>query len=321
MKLLAALLLMVAGAAAQPVPIGYFGPADPQHPQGGSIWQGAVLAIEEANEQGGYNGRPFRLVQRWDENPWSGGAAVVIKMAYEDRVWAIVGGIDGVSTHLAEQVVAKARLALVDPASTDRSVNAAFVPWMFSLMPDDQALMEALANAVGDRFVLVSATDHDTRITTREFLKAIGTRRPQRHVEFAGGSAEISEIARQVADLAPAEVVLLAGIEDSSTMLLALRTAGCEAPVFGGPSMGRKAFFELTGEATSNVRFAAPKHPSDDARLSDYAAAYAYDAVRLVVDAIRTAGEDRDAIRDAIREAVPWDSAGRNRATVELGSW
>ena len=33
------------------------------------------------------------------------------RIVYQDRVWAIIGGIDGPSAHLAEQVVAKARLA------------------------------------------------------------------------------------------------------------------------------------------------------------------------------------------------------------------
>ena len=65
--------------ASREVRIGYFGPDDPDHPVGGAIWQGAKLAIEESNAAGGYQGLPFRLVQDWDENPWSGGAASVAR--------------------------------------------------------------------------------------------------------------------------------------------------------------------------------------------------------------------------------------------------
>ena len=70
---------------------------------------------------------------------------MVVEMAYNDRVWAIIGSIDGVATHVAEQVVTKALLPLIDPGSTDRTVNAAMVPWMFSCLPGDPAIADALA--------------------------------------------------------------------------------------------------------------------------------------------------------------------------------
>jgi branched-chain amino acid transport system substrate-binding protein len=92
-------------------------------------------AIEEVNKDGGYNGRPFRLVPKWSDSPWTAGGRMVVEMAYNDRVWAIVGSIDGVATHVAEQVITKALLPLIDPGSTDRTVNAAMVPWMFSCLP------------------------------------------------------------------------------------------------------------------------------------------------------------------------------------------
>ena len=72
----AALWAQLGGAQ---VSIGYFGPHDPGHSQGGAYWCGARLAIEEANQQGGYRGEPYRLVSAWDENPWTGGAKLVVQ--------------------------------------------------------------------------------------------------------------------------------------------------------------------------------------------------------------------------------------------------
>ncbi len=99
------------------------------------MWNAACLAVEQANRAGGYNGLPFRLVAGWSDNPWGSGVTEVARMAYVHKVWAIIGGIDGPSTHLAEQVVAKARLTLLSSASTDKTVNLANVPWMFSCLP------------------------------------------------------------------------------------------------------------------------------------------------------------------------------------------
>ncbi len=330
------------------VRIGYFGPDDPDHPVGGAIWKGAKLAIEEANAAGGYRGLPFRLVQEWDENPWSGGAAGVVHMVYEEGVWAVIGGIDGASTHLAEQIVAKARLALVDPASTDRTVNAAKVPWTFSCMPDDRALMASigealLASADRESFILVSATDHDSRIMAQEFLSFVRREHggPQRHLEFRHGSHRIPELARQIAESGARAVVVLAGASDSAALLRALRGAGAEPSIFGGPSMGRRSFLERAGPAAEGVRLPLTVWESDageafsekfSARWNaapDYAASHAYDAARLLVTAIRRAGLDRERIRAALAELSPWQGAsgtiqwdpiGRNSRGARLGT-
>ena len=78
----------------------------------------------------------------------------VTRMVYEDSVWALVGGIDSASTHLAEQVTTKARLPLVCGASTDRTMNSAIVPWMFSVLPGNQLQAPLLAAELSRRIGL-----------------------------------------------------------------------------------------------------------------------------------------------------------------------
>jgi ABC-type branched-subunit amino acid transport system substrate-binding protein len=329
------------------VRIGYFGPDDPDHPVGGTLWQGTLLAIEEANASGGYRGLPFRLVQDWDENPWSGGAAGVARMVYRDEVWALIGGIDGTSTHLAEQVVAKARLALVDPASTDRTVNSANVPWLFSSMPADPALMATLGEALlaspgRASFILASATDHDSRIMAREFLAFVqgGHGAPLRHFEFGRGSHRMPELAKQIAEAGTAAVVVLAGASDSAALVRELRAAGADSILFGGPALGRRSFLDGAGGAAEGVRLPLTVWQTErsegfgerfEARWSDvpdYAALHAYDSTRLLVAAIRQAGLDRTRIRAALAALSPWqgvsgvirwDEIGRNARGARLG--
>jgi branched-chain amino acid transport system substrate-binding protein len=330
------------------VRIGYFGPDDPDHPVGGAIWKGTKLAIEESNAAGGYRGRPFRLVQDWDENPWSGGAASVVRMVYQERVWAVIGGIDGTSTHLAEQVVAKARLALVDPASTDRTVNSANVPWMFSCMPADRVLMATIGDALlasrgRESFILVSATDHDSRIMAEVFLSIVHRKHsgPQRHLEFQSGSYRLPELAKQIAESEAKAVVVLAGASDSAALVRELRSAGAESVIFGGPSLGRQTFLDLARSAAEGVRLPLTLQESDlaaefgkrfGARWNvgpDYAATHAYDSTHLLVAAIRRAGLNRAHIRAALAELSPWkgvsgtirwDEIGRNSRGVRLGA-
>jgi len=353
------------------VAIGYFGPSTASHPDGGdpstslraSMWNAACLAIEEANQAGGYKGLPLRLVAGWAENPWGSGVTQITRMVYVHNVWAIIGGIDGPSTHLAEQVVAKARLTLLSPVSTDRTANCANVPWMFSCLPQDHlqapVLAEAIAPCVENRpFVLVSAVDHDSHLFTVELARHFVERRlaPVYHYEFRfpqGGGPDprkgnITELAQRIADTRAEVLVLVAGGQPSADIVRTVREKGFTGPIFGGPCMGRRSFIEEAGKAAEGVVFpllyagstrSKTRLPDGQGfeekftvrfgKQPDYLAAHTYDAVNLLVAAIRKAGLNRVRICDAVREISPWrgvtgsiewDPLGSNSRPVALGT-
>ena len=380
--------------------IGYFGSSDPDDPEGGDMWRAAQLAIEEANADGGYRGKPFRLVSGWSKDPWGTGVVQVTRMAYDEKVWAIVGGIDGASTHLAEQVVAKARLTLVNPVSTDKTINLANVPWVFSCVPGDDILAGSLAEEIAARvrnesfgnednekgvgshlceapegpfrqmtpdpfFVCVSSDDHDSRMLTDELKKRFVEHRlsPQYHFRFKQQRDGVhGAVATQVLQTELKLVVVVAGTHDSARLIKTLRAGGFAGTIFGGPSMGRRRFLEEGGLAAEGVVFPllyccgnedgkgvgshlceAPEGPFRQMTPDpfsavfqhrfqvspDYTAARTYDAVHLVVAAIREAGLNRAQIRDAVKKLTPWpgvagtinwDNLGGNPQPVLLGT-
>ncbi len=353
------------------VAIGYFGPSTAAGPDGGDMWNAACLAIEEVNQAGGYKGLPFRLVAGWAENPWGSGVTQVTRMVYVHNVWAIIGGIDGPSTHLAEQVVAKARLTLLSPVSTDRTANCANVPWMFSCLPQDHLQAPVLAEAIaalrlgsepalsfpkgqasvgGKPFVLVSAVDHDSHLFTVELARHFAQHRlaPVYHYEFDPRKADITELANRIADTRADVLVVVAGGEASANLIHAVREKGFAGPVFGGPCMGRRSFIEEAGKAAEGVVFpllyagstrSKTRLPDGQGfeekftvrfgKQPDYLAAHTYDAVNLLVAAIRKAGLNRVRICDALRELSPWhgvtgsiqwDGLGSNCRRVALGT-
>jgi ABC-type branched-subunit amino acid transport system substrate-binding protein len=328
--------------------IGYFGPDTPSHPQGGDMWCAASLAIEEANRAGGYKGLPFRLISGWSDNPWGTGISKVVRMVYVDKVWAIIGGIDGPSTHLAEQVVAKARLPLLSPSSTDKTVNLANVPWMFSCLPADHLqapiLAQAVALHIGQKpFILVSAVDHDSHLFTVELTRSFAQYKllPSYQFEFEPKEKDFTELADIIIETKAHTLVLIAGAEQSAHIISAVRERNFAGTIFGGPCMGRRSFFEEAGKAAEAVIFPllyTPRKESDgfEKKISsrfgyrpDYLAAHTYDTVKLLIDAIHKAGLNRARIRDAVRDlspwagvtgAVRWDKLGGNSRTVQLGT-
>ena len=330
------------------ISIGYFGPDTASHPEGGDMWCAASLAIDEANRAGGYKGLPFRLVAGWSDNPWGTGISKVVRMAYVDKVWAIIGGIDGPSTHLAEQVVAKARLTLLSSGSTDKTVNLANVPWMFSCLPGDHLQAPILAHAITSRigqkpFLLVSAVDHDSHLFTVELARSFGQHKlvPLYHFEFEPKEKDFTELAEKIVETKAHALILIAGAEQSAHLISTVRERNFAGLIFGGPWMGRRGFLEEADQVAEGVIFPSlytPHKNSDSFEKKftsrfgyrpDYLAAHTYDTVKLLIAAIRKAGLNRARIRDAVRELSPWagvtgtiqwDTLGGNSRAVQLGT-
>jgi branched-chain amino acid transport system substrate-binding protein len=321
----------------QDVRIAYFGPPDSSDEAGGQMWQGASLAVEEANREGGYRGLPFRLIPAWDRNPWAGGVAKLARVVYADKVWAIIGGIDGATTHLAEQVVAKAQLTLVNPAATDRTIHTASLPWMFSCAPGDHLLAAALSRELrkrGKSFALVSAVDHDSRafVTQLELAFVHDRLSPVLHLEWPGGTEDPGRLARELGAAAPDAIVVVAPAGESTALIEAIRGAGFAGVLMGGPWIARASpdarlngvLYPALGEILPAFR---AKFLTRYGRYPDYTAAHAYDAADVLIAAIRRAGLNRPRIRDAVRALSPihgvtgvieWDEQGQNHGAVPL---
>lgn len=329
------------------VTIGWFGPAEETHPRHGDLWAAASMAVEEANQAGGWNGIPFLLIARWSENVWGSGVSELARAVHDDRVWAILGSVDGSTTHLAEQVVAKARLPLVSPVSTDESVNLAGVPWMFSVAPGDHLwaplLTEDLLAIIGEgTFTLISATDHDSRSATGALLRELGRRDrgPLQRLDVRPGSIDLDAQLERSRLSDSAALLVVVGPQEGARLLRAIRGHGFKGPIFGSPQLARQLCMAQAGEAAEGIRVPVLGDPVvDSAERSrfehdfrqrtgkdpDWAAAHTYDATRLLLAAIRAAGLTRPGIRQALVElspwmgvtgAVDWDPMGQNRRAV-----
>ena len=329
--------------------IAWFGPDDVKHPDGGDLWCAARLAIEQANASGGYQGSEFRLLSVWSETPWDEVARQLAELVYRDGVLAILGGMDGTSTHVAEQIAAKARLPVISPVSTDKSINLAGVPWIFSCMPGDHLLAPLLADSIANtgtaqRIVLLSSTDHDAHLFSVELQGALHERKIglTRHYDFAPDTAKATVLAQRATDASPDSVIAIADAGTSAELVVALREFGFQGAVYCGPEAARRRFVGMAKKAAEGVVVPLPAHPleSDAGREfcrlfrsrcghePDFAAAQTYDAVSMLVAAIRKAGPNRVQIADAIRELSPyqgvagkilWDRVGANTRAGRLG--
>ena len=331
------------------VVLGWFGPGEPDHPDFGDFWRGATLALERENANGGYRGKPFRLVASWSESPWSAAVVDVTRTVYDRGAWAVIGGVDGTTTHLAVQLALKSHFLLLSPGSTDASADRAHVPWLFSLPPSDERIAPVLAEAVaraaaGGPFWVAASTDHDSHAALVAARRAMARRRltPATLVEFAPGEPDVGALAVRLVAARPRAVVVLAPSRVAGRLVAAIRAGGFGGMIFGGAPAARTAFRRAAGEAAEGViaplltepgpRWEAFAHAYEERwqDAPDDSAAHGYDAVRLVAEALRRAGLNRAQVRDAVRALAPWpgvsgpvgwSALGRNERPVALGVW
>ena len=310
--------------------LGYFGPADPDHPEGGDLWLAARMAEEEVNEAGGSRGLPIRLQPVWADNPWGTGVARVARMVYSDPpVWLFLTALDGPSSHLVAQVVAKARLPMVNSGATDRTTNLAKVPFVFGCLPGEprqvEMLAEHLSGDVADgEFILITAMDYDSRVFLDRLRRALWRRGLAPAFQFEVDrmtEAELDFFGHEVFQTARA-VLLVAGAVESASLMARLRRV-FQGPVYATPAAARRAFIESAGDEAGELIFPFPADPAGveafSARFSarfgrpaDFAAAQTYDSVLLIAEAVRRAGLNRARIGDALWGLSPWEGfAGR----------
>jgi branched-chain amino acid transport system substrate-binding protein len=339
--------------------IGWFGPTNLNDPLNGDLWWSASLAVQEANawtpdrghRTSDFHGLPIRLVPCWAADPWGSGVSLLTRMVYDEQPLALIGSVDSASTHLAEQVVAKANLPLISPIATDKSVTLAGVSWMFACAPADDAIARVLVDAVlatlkgpADKLVLFTVTGHESRMMSREVLHEFAQhgRRPDFRFDVPPGALDTAPQMQAAAEAKPAVVLIIAGTEEAARLTRAVHEKLGTATLFGTPSMSRARFLELAGPASEGVRFPllfVPR-PADTNtsrflnRFSaehhhppDYAAALTYDATRLLIEAIRRAGPSRARIREALLRLSPWqgvsgeiqwDGTGQNVRMVSV---
>jgi len=319
------------------VRLGWFGPQDPPDGVGRNLWRGAVLAVEEANRAGGYHGRPFRLVARWSTDPWGDGARQASELIYGDRVWAVLGSIDGAATHIAEQLATRARVAVISPIASDAGLTQAGVPWIFRCAPDDlhqaRVLARLLEGARPAALAVVSATDHDSRagvdVLIRHALPGVRlTAKWQLNIDVKqeNYSPQIDRLRDYGADA----VVLWAPSAAAARFLKQLREHGGQQRVLGPVVLASDDFLRAAGPAAEGVMTVLTREPSAEVapvggggegvktrpaalpaqfevafrarfgEIPDYVAASGYDAAGLLIAGVRQSGLNRVRIREAL---------------------
>jgi branched-chain amino acid transport system substrate-binding protein len=306
------------------VRIGFIGPIY-EHPDqilGNRMLNGATLAIEEANAGGGYGGKPFKLMLHNDSAIWGAASNQIVKMVYDEKVWAMFGSISGDTTHIALRVTLKAETPLVNSASTDPTIPETIIPWYFTDLQDDRLQGYTLARHIYTelglkRVAILRVNDRYGRFGVLKFRDA--SRRLGHPVvieqKFMPGDTDFRRQLQVIADSRADAIVLWTNVDSAARILLQMQELGMKQRAFGSHRTVGDELIKLAGAAAEGFEAVFPYDPnrSDprwqefnvdyEARFHekpDHFAALAYDAMQILLQSICRAGLNRGRIRDAL---------------------
>ena len=305
--------------------IGFLGPLEGSiiSSLGKQMLQGSVLAIEEANKKGGYNNIPFRLMIHNDVGLWGAAANEVVKMD-DEKVWAWLGSIDDIVSHVAIRATLKLEIANVNTGDPDPTFTETAIPWVIRVIPDDRqssyVLVDQVFNKDGHSRVAVIRVNnrygrvgilHFNRSSTRIGFPLIIEER------FEDGETDFTRQLERIKKTSPDAIVIWGNARESALILKQIREMGLKQPVYGSDRMVSAEFLKIAGKDSEGVISTSQYNPdANNPKLKafkisyfnrfghepDVFAAHAYDGMNILIEAIHKAGLNRVLIRDVLTD-------------------
>jgi ABC-type branched-subunit amino acid transport system substrate-binding protein len=307
------------------VRIGFLGPLEGSVlvSLGKQMLNGSMLAIEEANKKGGYNGIPFKLMVHNDVGLWGAAANQIVSMD-DEKVWAWLGSIDDFVSHVAIRATLKLEIPNVCTGNPDPTFTETNIPWVIRTIPDDRQSSYMLVERIykkdkhsrvavirtGSRYGRVGVL-HFNRSATRIGYPIIIEER------FQDGETDFKDRLQRIKGTSPDAILIWGNAKETAFILQQIRELGMNQPVYTSDRAVSQEFLELAGNLADGIVTTCQYNPdANDPKLKtfkanyikrfgiepDVFAAHAYDGMNILIEAINKAGLNRALIRDVLTD-------------------
>ena len=309
------------------IKIGYFGDlTGPTFNFGQSAINGVLMFANEVNQAGGINGRRIDVVIEDDRGSPEEAARKTAKLIDKDKVVAIIAGGTSGNSRAAAPKAQSSHVPLISPSSTDPAVTqtgdyifrACFVdPFQGEVMASFAASTLKAKKAA----ILFDFNSPYGRGLTEYFELSFAKLGGQivSKQSYTQGDADFKGQLSSVRAAEPDVIYIPGYYGDVALIAKQARMIGLTQPLLGGDGWDAPELWQLGGDALNGAYISthySVDNPSPEIQtfvqgykqrygnlLPDAHAALAYDASRLLVDAITRAGStDGDKIRDALAQ-------------------
>ncbi len=285
---------------------------------------GARLAVDEINEQGGVLDRPVNLIVKDTESRLELIASIVGELIDTEKVVALIGEITTDRTLAAAPLAQERGIPLITPSATNEKITAAG-NYVFRACYTDAfqaAMMTKFARSLDvEKVALLFDGDnpYGTNLSNAfkvDFVKQGGSVVAEQ--TYRAGDVDYATQLNAIKLKNPDIVFLPSYFAEAALIIKQARQLAIEVPFLGTDGWDSSELLKFAGQAVNNCYFAShfsSERLTEKAKLFSEAyrakfqaappalAALTYDAVWLLADAFRRGGSSTSTVlRDALAE-------------------
>ena len=290
---------------------------------GQSTKNGIELAVDEINGGGGVNGKKIQLIVEDDQGRPEQAKTVVQKLISQDKVHAVLGEVASTNSLAAAPVAQEAKIPMITPSSTNPKVTEVgdYISRVCFIDPFQGAVMAKFAaNTLKAKTAAILGdvnSDYSKGLTQffeEEFSKLGG--RVVTKEAYTQTDPDFKGQLTKIRNLNP-DVVYVPGYYGQVGIIAKqARELGMNMPLLGGDGWDSPELWKLGGAALENTYISnhySAENPAPEIQnfvkayqakfgvVPDSLAALAYDAAKVLADALKRAGGTEPAkLRDAI---------------------
>jgi branched-chain amino acid transport system substrate-binding protein len=291
---------------------------------GQSTKNGIQLAVDEINAAGGVNGKKIVLVVEDDQGQPQQATTVVQKLINQDKVQAILGEVASTNSLAAAPVAQSAKIPMITPSSTNPKVTEVgdYISRVCFIDPfQGSAMAKFAANTLKAKTAAILGdvnSDYSKGLT--QFFEEEFTRLGGRVVTkeaYTQNDPDFKAQLTKIRNLNPDVIYVPGYYSQVGIVARQARELGMNQPLMGGDGWDSPELFKLGGAALKNAYISnhySADNPAPEIQnfvkaykakfnvVPDSLAALAYDAAKVLADAIKRAGGAGDSakLKDAI---------------------
>jgi branched-chain amino acid transport system substrate-binding protein len=288
------------------------------------------LACDEANAAGGVLGKKFNLTVEDDQCKAEEAANAVQKLIQQNQVLCVLGEVASSNSLAAAPICQNAKTPMVTPSSTNPAVTKTG-DYIFRVCFTDDFQGLVMSRFAHDKLhaktaVIFSDVSSDyskglSQVFRDDFTKSGGKILAEE--SYTQGDKDFRAQLTKFKPLNPDVMYVPGYYGEVSMIMLQARQLGLTCPGLGGDGWDSPKLVDIGGKAVEGCFFS--NHYSKDdpnpvvqkfvaaytktyKEAPDALAACAYDAFRVVAEALKRAGKvDRTALRDALAQTKDFD--------------
>jgi branched-chain amino acid transport system substrate-binding protein len=292
---------------------------------GVSSIQGAKLAIEKINAEGGVLGQQVELIVEDNQSKAGESATIARKLIGQDKVALILGDLTSSSTMEIAPLAQEAKAPLLTPSATNVAITK-IGDYIFRSCFIDPFTGKVMARFALDHFKAKRAViltdvkqDYSVGLTDaiKEYFEANGGQ-TLKEISFSSGDTDFRAQLANIRMLRPEVIFLPSYYAEAALILRQSKQLGIVTPFIGGEGWDSPSLVKVAGESANGSFYvnhfsATNSAPVVQKFVHDYQAKYGtapdalaalwYDGASIVCDAIQRAGStEGPKIRDALAE-------------------